>query len=333
MADRAARACRRCAPGSIGATSCATIPTSPTPCGASIRCPGWDPAYNFTLGREPINPRPVFYARLHDRLAPDTDGFISYSDGVNDDVNKIVLTRKAWDPRPGRAEHPDRLRPGLLQPGGRPQRAADGLLALERNWEGPLAENGSVAATLTLWQQIEREAPELGTSWRWQMALLRAYYDAYTRERLRLETAPRRRGQRRARRRTARRDPRPRWIARWRSSRVRPAAAVRTGTPGIDALGAALFESIRMQTERAAAIRRAATSVARCSTSSIIRSTTGGGSRTSSRGSVTLGDEAAKVCAAGHDSHLGQPGPRQLLRRHRQRQRLAAPRSGAGRRR
>ncbi len=64
--------------------------------------PWWDPAFNFTLGREPINPRPVFYAALHDRIAPHTNGFISYSDGVNDDVNKAVWSRKSWSPEVSR---------------------------------------------------------------------------------------------------------------------------------------------------------------------------------------------------------------------------------------
>src|SRR6185295_18852369 len=64
------------------------------------------------------------------------------------------------------------------------ERAADGLLALEKNWEGPLAENGSVDATFALWQELEHEAPKLRDNWRWQLCLLRAYYDVFTRHRL-----------------------------------------------------------------------------------------------------------------------------------------------------
>ena len=116
--------------------------------------PWWDPALNLTFGREPINPRAVFYAAVHDRLAPSTDGFITYSDGVNDDLNKVVWTRKAWDP--------DTKARDIVLDYSRfffgaavAERAADGLLALERNWEGPLASNGGVTATLTLWQQLE----------------------------------------------------------------------------------------------------------------------------------------------------------------------------------
>ncbi len=149
--------------------------------------PDWDPAFNLTLGREPINPRPVFYANLHDRIASHTDGFISYSDGVNDDVNKAIWSRKAW--------HPSSTPREILVEYARlffgepvAVRAADGLLALEKNWEGPLATNGAVDGTLAAWKNLESETPALKDDWRWQQALFRAYFDAYTRHRLLRET-------------------------------------------------------------------------------------------------------------------------------------------------
>ncbi|MFO0958147.1 MAG: hypothetical protein U0800_12090 [Isosphaeraceae bacterium] len=52
--------------------------------------PWLDPAIGFTLGREAINPRLLQYAPIHNHLAPYTAGFLSYSDGVHDDVNKVV---------------------------------------------------------------------------------------------------------------------------------------------------------------------------------------------------------------------------------------------------
>ena len=62
---------------------------------------------------------------------------------------------------------------------------AQGLLALERNWNDPLLANQSVNTTLQQFQALERQAsPAELKNWRFQQALYRAYYDAYTRARL-----------------------------------------------------------------------------------------------------------------------------------------------------
>jgi hypothetical protein len=42
---------------------------------------------------------------------------------------------------------------------------------------------------LSLWQGLETAHPTLKNNWRWQLCLLRAYYDAYTRQRLIRESA------------------------------------------------------------------------------------------------------------------------------------------------
>ena len=145
--------------------------------------PEWDQAYALTLGREAINPRPGEFAAIHNRFAPLSDGFISYSDGVHDDVNKTIYSALSWDPARevrdilidyGRAY----FHPGVAEA------AADAILALERNWHGPLGANGAVEATLATWRELEGKAPQLAGTWRWQMCLLRANYDAFVRRRL-----------------------------------------------------------------------------------------------------------------------------------------------------
>ena len=156
----------------------------------TVRCqfpvPWWDPAFAVTLGREAINPRPVQSTLLHNAFAPYTIGFLSYSDGVHDDVNKVVWSQAAWDPERN-------VRQTLVEyarfffHADVAEDAADGILALERNWEGPLSLNGGVPATLRLWQDLERRAPQGKDNWRWQMCLVRAYYDAYTQVRQRSE--------------------------------------------------------------------------------------------------------------------------------------------------
>src|SRR5262249_7208625 len=66
---------------------------------------------------------------------------------------------------------------------------AQGLLALERNWQGPLRTNDGVCTTLQQFRALERQAtPQDLLNWRFQQALYRAYYDAYERSRLLYET-------------------------------------------------------------------------------------------------------------------------------------------------
>lgn len=149
--------------------------------------PWWDQAYALTLGREAINPRPVHYAYIHNWFAPYSDGFITYSDGVHDDVNKAIWSGLGWDPRTDIREIlGDYCRaffgPDIIE------KATNGILALENNWRGPLKDNGAVEGTLLLWQELEKRMPDLEKNWRWQMCLVRAYYDAYIRRRLLNET-------------------------------------------------------------------------------------------------------------------------------------------------
>jgi hypothetical protein len=142
----------------------------------------WDPFFNFTLGRESVNPRPMYYSALYHFLKPYMDGFISYSDGVHDDVNKIIWTRLAWDPtiseRNALIDYANFFFGSKLK-----EDAADAILALETNWQGPAATNGSIQTTWQSWTQLARKYPLLKNNWRWQMYLLRADYDAYVRKR------------------------------------------------------------------------------------------------------------------------------------------------------
>ena len=142
----------------------------------------WDPALAMTLGREAINPRPVQFAAIHNWFAPYANGFISYSDGAHDDVNKTIRSARSWNPDAEVREILVEYARVFFAPRVA-QQAADGILALERNWQGPLRYNAGVEGTLLLWQRLEHQAPELAGKWRWQMCLVRAYYDAYVRAR------------------------------------------------------------------------------------------------------------------------------------------------------
>jgi hypothetical protein len=151
--------------------------------------PDWDVAYAVTEGREVINPRPLDEAAIFRRMQPYTIGFLTYSEGCNDDVNKFIWSALGWDP--------DSNVLNILRQYSRyfigdeyEDSFAQGLLALERNWRGPLAVNAGVYTTLAQFQNMERgSSPETRLNWRFQQALYRAYYDAYVRRRLLNETA------------------------------------------------------------------------------------------------------------------------------------------------
>jgi hypothetical protein len=152
----------------------------------TVRCQfptlNWDQAFALTEGREVCNPQPVYYAKIHNRYAPFTDGFLSYSDGVHDDVNKVTWSQMAWDPtKPVRDVMVEYAR--FFFGSSVAEAGADGILALERNWVGPTEENGGIEATYAFWKNLESQHPELKNNWRWQMLNMRSNYDVFVKRR------------------------------------------------------------------------------------------------------------------------------------------------------
>lgn len=207
----------------------------------------WDGAYALTQGREGINPRPLAEARLCRYHQPFTIGSLTYSEGCNDDVNKTVWSALEWDPN---ADVTEVLREysryfidsRLEEP------FAQGLLALERNWNGPLEDNREVEQTLHRFQEMEKVAtPQNKRNWRFQQALYRAYYDAYVALRLRHE----REAEQQALAALSNAEQ-----TGWQEALQRAEAALAPSGPAPDgealrtrihALAEALFQSIRMQ--------------------------------------------------------------------------------------
>jgi hypothetical protein len=154
----------------------------PDICHTQYPVPDWDPAFCQALGREPFNPRPRAMAHIHNSMASLADGFVTYSDGVPDDVNKVIWNASGWDMELDVKE--------ILVEYGRyfidqnhGEAVADGLLALEENWQGTLRTN-DVEKTLAHWQNIESQLPDAAkTNWRLELALLRANYDVYLKRR------------------------------------------------------------------------------------------------------------------------------------------------------
>ncbi|MHC4212588.1 MAG: hypothetical protein ACYSWP_04350, partial [Planctomycetota bacterium] len=156
--------------------------------GCQYPVPQWDRAFALTHGREPVCPRPREMAHIHNIYAPLTDGFITYSDGVNDDLNKFVWSALGWNPR---ADIKDILREYAKAFFGDEYAVAvaDGLLMLEDNWVGPILENDRIEKTLSHWQKIsDSGSTDLSNNWRMQLYLFRASYDAYLRRKVIAET-------------------------------------------------------------------------------------------------------------------------------------------------
>jgi hypothetical protein len=159
----------------------------------SINCqyfvPDWDLAYMVTEAREVANPRPLDERAIFEAYKDYAIGFGTYSEGVNDDVNKFVWSILGWDPNADLARSLGEFGRYFIGDEVGDDFAA-GLFALERNWRGPLLTNEGVDTTFQIFRDMEKKAtPQMKLNWRFQQALYRAYYDEYVRQRLIRETA------------------------------------------------------------------------------------------------------------------------------------------------
>ncbi|HUX59504.1 MAG TPA: hypothetical protein VMV77_21200 [Bacteroidales bacterium] len=159
----------------------------------SIQCeypvPNWDIAFASTQHREVINPRPIGQSIIfHSVDQKSSAGFLTYSEGVNDDVNKIVWSGLGWNPDTEVLEILRDYSRYFIGPDYTDD-FAQGILNLEQNWVGPLLSNNSVFINHGKFQSMEKRAlPNVRLNWRFQQALYRSYYDAYNRSRLIYET-------------------------------------------------------------------------------------------------------------------------------------------------
>ena len=143
---------------------------------AQFPVPQWWPEFALTEGREPINPRPHAYRLIAERFLPLTQGFVTYSEGVNDDFNQLLWFQLGWslatDPR-------DVARQYARMFIGDPAAAALPF-ALEANWTGDPAANTGIDRTLALTDRIR---PARFADWRIDSLRYRAVYDAIVRQR------------------------------------------------------------------------------------------------------------------------------------------------------
>jgi hypothetical protein len=104
-------------------------------------------------------------------------------------VNKCIWSALGWDERADVRQVLREYARYFIGPQFE-ETFADGLLALEQNWVGPLRANRGIEKTLEAFQAMERAAsPAVKRNWRFQQALYRAYFDAHVAARLRREMA------------------------------------------------------------------------------------------------------------------------------------------------
>lgn len=140
----------------------------------------WHYAYASTLSREAINPRPSEYRLLHRLTKQYVCGSVSYSEGVNDDVNKFVFGALDFDPD---ADLREILRDyaRAFFPGEDCEKIVDVIFGMEQSWNGDPAENSSVENVYGM--LIEMKSDKLMKNWRYVLFLFRASCDKIIRDR------------------------------------------------------------------------------------------------------------------------------------------------------
>lgn len=147
----------------------------------------WNYAFACTLSRESINPRPYEYKYLYEITREYLCGSVSYSDGINDDVNKIIFSACDFDSSCDVKEVlEDYAR--MYLPEIEAEEFADCVIMLEQNWVGRPAENEGIEKTLASLQNIGKKYPEVNENFRYIMCLFRAECDVLVRRRFIFET-------------------------------------------------------------------------------------------------------------------------------------------------
>ena len=143
----------------------------------------WHYAFSTALSRESINPRPVEYKRLFDTVSHYTVGSVTYSDGVNDDVNKTVWCALEWDDTQTAEEIVEDYARAYLYDYDT-DAAAAAILLLERNWRGsPLEKLPDFTAHVL--DTLSKEQ----NCWRFTQLWFRALCDLYVKQRLTEDSA------------------------------------------------------------------------------------------------------------------------------------------------
>lgn len=140
----------------------------------------WHYAWAATLSREAVNPRPSEYRLVHRLSKQYVCGSVSYSEGVNDDINKFVYSALDFDPD---ANLRDILRDYVRAffPQTETETLVDVIFGMEQSWNCDPIESSTVDTVYSAMQQLKTD--RLMQNWRFVMLLFRAYCDKIVRDR------------------------------------------------------------------------------------------------------------------------------------------------------
>lgn len=148
----------------------------------------WHYAFASTLSRESVNPRPVEFSTLHRLYSHYTIGSVSYSEGVHDDLNKMVWSLLEFDSDyPLREAVSDYVRYFFF--GTDTEKISDAIFALEKSWEGNPLNNPSINTTYKSFCELKCDYPALSENWRFLLLYFRACCDKLILERIKFENA------------------------------------------------------------------------------------------------------------------------------------------------
>lgn len=136
----------------------------------------WHFALASTLSRESVNPRPTELRALHRIFAPYTIGSVSYSEGVHDDVNKMIWSALEWDKDAN-------IREVLLDYSryfmneADENIIADTIFLLEKSWQGDPVENPCIDFAYNNLCELKIKHETLSENWRFMLLYFRACCD------------------------------------------------------------------------------------------------------------------------------------------------------------
>ena len=142
----------------------------------------WHFALANTLSRESVNPRPTELRTLHRVFSPYTIGSVSYSEGVHDDVNKMLWSALEWD------KDVD-IREVLLDYSryfmneADENIIADTIFLLEKSWQGDPVENPCIEVAYNNLCALKEKHKSLSENWRFMLLYFRACCDKVVKNR------------------------------------------------------------------------------------------------------------------------------------------------------